>query len=105
MNNADINRRAAAIECYLDLEFGAAAPARVVWTNYKKELGAYHGALDYKESYTKAFMKQTAETVAAGSYDVSKLRVALDALVRECSLMASTDPGSYSHHSATRILD
>ncbi|MDD5410922.1 MAG: HEPN/Toprim-associated domain-containing protein [Methylobacter sp.] len=45
---ADINRRAAAIECYLDLEIGGYPPAKVVWTNYKKELAVYHGALEFK---------------------------------------------------------
>lgn len=40
----DINCRAAAIECYLDLNLRDHPPARIVWTNYKKELGAYQGA-------------------------------------------------------------
>ena len=86
---ADINRRAAAIECYLDLEIGDYPPAKVIWTNYKQELDAYHGALQYKETYAKAFLKQTSETLSAESYDVGKIRAVLDALVSECSSMAS----------------
>jgi hypothetical protein len=84
---ANINRRAAAIECYLDLAVGDGKPATVVWTNYKKELDAYQGALECKERYTKAFMRQTKETVAAGTYDVTKLRLALEALYAECRLI------------------
>jgi hypothetical protein len=86
---ADINRRAAAIECYLDLEIGSHPPAKVVWTSYKKELGTYQGALEHKEAYTKAFLKQTSETMASESYDVEKLRAVLDAIVSECSSMPS----------------
>jgi hypothetical protein len=87
---ADINRRGAAIECYLDLQrSGGQPPVKVIWTNYKKELGAYHGALEHKEGYAKAFLKQTAKTVSAGSYDVRKLRLVLDSLISECSSMAS----------------
>lgn len=70
----------------------------MVWTNYKKNLDLYHGALEYKESYTKAFLKQTVETVSTGAYYVDKLRVVLDALIGECCAIAievcsSTDTG------------
>ena len=83
VGTADINRRAAAIECYLDLDLAGYPPAKVVWTNYKRELDSYHGALEYKDSYTKAFLKQTCETLCAAGYDVSKLHAVLDAIVRE----------------------
>lgn len=89
VKSADINRRAAAVECYLDLQGDGQSPAKVIWTNYKQELGVYQGALEHKERYAKAFLKQTAKTVSAGSYDVSKLRLVLDALVSECSSIAS----------------
>ncbi len=85
--NADINKRAAAIECYLDLSAGE-LPPQVVWTNYKKELGIYQGALENKEAYTKTFLKQTGQNIAAGEYDVSKIRSVLDALVTECCSIA-----------------
>jgi hypothetical protein len=98
VTNADINGRAAAIECYLDLNLDGLPPAKVVWTNYKKDLDLYHGALECKESYTKAFLKQTVQTISAGTYCVDKLRVVLDALVAECCAAAietrnSTDTG------------
>lgn len=89
VNAADINRRAAAIECYLDLRLDDYPAAKVVWTNYKKDIESYQGALEFKESYAKAFLAQTPETLAAGRYDVSKIAVALQALLAECSTMAA----------------
>lgn len=91
VGTADINRRAAAIECYLDLNLAGYPPAKVVWTNYKREIDSYHGALEYKESYTKAFLNQTRETLSAGSYDVNKLRRVLDAIVQECTAIAANN--------------
>lgn len=91
VNNADINRGAAGIECYLDLTTGQYPPAKVIWTNYKKELDTYQGALEFKESYIEEFMRQTPSAISAGDYDASKLRAALDALVNECSAMAAGD--------------
>jgi len=64
------------------------SPANVRWTNYKKELGFYQGSLEYKETYTKEFMKQTPETISTGTYDTSKLVILLDSLIDECVKMA-----------------
>lgn len=88
LSTADINGRAAAIECYLDLELDGYPPANVVWTNYKKDLDVYHGSLEHKESYTKAFLKQTSETVSTGGYCVEKLRIVLESLFEECCAVA-----------------
>lgn len=88
LHNSDINRRAAAIECYLDLDVGGYPPAKVLWTNYKKSLSAYQGALEHKESYSKEFLKQTAETLAKGAYDVRKIEAVLDLLIAECTAIA-----------------
>lgn len=86
--NSDINGRAAAIECYLDLDLKGYGPANVVWTNYKKERNVYQGALDFKESYVRAFLEQTVDTIRDGGYDVRKLECVLSALVDECSGLA-----------------
>ena len=51
-HRADINGRAAAIECYLDV--GPTATVR--WNNYHKELGAYHGELVDKGDVMRAFL-------------------------------------------------
>jgi hypothetical protein len=88
LHNSDINRRAAAIECYLDLEAGGHPPAKVLWTNYKKGFGVYQGALEYKGSYVKEFLKQTTDTLADGSYDVRKIETVLDVLIAECTAIA-----------------
>src|SRR5262249_15234297 len=85
LRNSDINRRAAAIECYLDLGVGGHPPAKVLWTNYKKGLGVYQGALEHKGSYIKEFLKQTSDTLANGSYDVRKIEAVLDVLIAECT--------------------
>jgi hypothetical protein len=85
----DINGRAAAIECYLDLDLPGRSPAQVLWTNYKEGLNAYHGALEFKDSYMKHFLKQTAATLADGSYDARKLHRILNMLLNECSEIAA----------------
>jgi hypothetical protein len=88
IRSSDINGRAAAIECYLDLNLPQYGSASVVWKNYKKESDVYHGALEYKESYAKAFFDQTAETIRGGQYNVSKIERVLDALIDDCSRLA-----------------
>ena len=59
-----------------------------MWTNYKKTLGVYQGALECKESYVKEFLEQTPETIAEGSYDVSRIEAVLDLLIAECTAIA-----------------
>ncbi|MBU1315687.1 MAG: hypothetical protein KJ947_15770 [Alphaproteobacteria bacterium] len=84
---ADINGRAAAIECYLDLDLPAYGPAQVLWSNYKKEVGAWHGALQFKESYQRHFYDQSDDALRDGTYQSTKLAKLLDALVMEASLV------------------
>ncbi|MNG26819.1 hypothetical protein D3C84_1118580 [compost metagenome] len=60
----------------------------MTWTNYKEKLDVYQGALDFKESYAKAFYRATAESITSNEYDVSKLHIVLDALQHQCSQMA-----------------
>lgn len=88
VTTCDINGRAAAIECYLDLNLGGYEPAKVVWTNYKKERDIYQGSLEFKESYARAFLAQTAANIQSGSYDVRKLEMVLNALIEESSNLA-----------------
>ncbi|NWF17157.1 hypothetical protein HX785_26005 [Pseudomonas reactans] len=87
--NADINGCAAAIECYLDLELEGRPPAQVTWTNYKESLDVYQGALDFKDSYAKAFYNAALKDIESGRYDVSKLRTVIAALLKECSGLAA----------------
>ncbi|MGH9807700.1 MAG: HEPN/Toprim-associated domain-containing protein, partial [Terriglobia bacterium] len=88
VTNSDINCRAAAIECYLDLNLQEYGPPMVVWTNYKKERNVYQGALEFKESYARAFLNQTAKTIRTGRYDVRKLERVLEALIDESTRLA-----------------
>lgn len=85
VSKTDINGRAAAIECYLDLNLPGYGPPQVLWSNYKKEICAWHGALEFKESYQRHFYDQTEETLRQGPYDASKLEFLLDKLIEEAA--------------------
>ena len=89
IENADINGRAAAIECYLDLRLKNRPPAQVTWTNYKESLRIYQGALDFKDSYAKAFYDASQDSMASGTYDASKLHMVLQSIYTQCSDMAA----------------
>ena len=82
---ADINGRAAAIECYLDLTAERKSPAEVVWTAYKRDLDVYQGELLSKQTYTKTFLKD-ASTI--NGYDMSGLMAVLDMIFAECCAIA-----------------
>ena len=71
---SDINGRAAAIECYLDLD----KRARVRWTGYNQAIGAYQGELDGKTRYMRAFLQQRQRE---NEYDYSRLEQVLDILI------------------------
>lgn len=90
LNNADINGRAAAIETYLDLNLPGRPPAQATWSNYKKELGRWQGALDFKDSYVDRFMKLSSENLTTTGYDTSKIEAVLDAIIAKCSLIATS---------------
>ncbi|HAT2250265.1 TPA: hypothetical protein I8226_004502 [Aeromonas hydrophila] len=87
INTSDINGRAAAIECYLDLHLDQYPPAQITWSNFKKDIEAWHGVLDFKESYSKHFYDQSEDMLRNGSYDTSKLLKLIDALIRESGLV------------------
>ncbi len=89
INTCDINGRAAAIECYLDLHLAGYPPAKVLWSNYKPDVDAWHGALEYKDSYTKHFLVQSSDTIRNDGYDTSKLAEVLGALMAEASILVS----------------
>lgn len=89
VNISDINGRAAAIECYLDLRLDQYPPAQVRWSNFKKDIDAWHGALNFKESYSKHFYDQSDELLRNGNYDVSKLLKLIDILIREAGLVTA----------------
>ena len=94
LRNSDINGKAAAIECYLDLKVGKYPPAKVLWSSYKKSLKIYHGTLENKEFYTKEFLRRNSESITGGSYNTSKIETVLDILYSECTSMALESVGS-----------
>lgn len=87
VNVSDINGRAVAIECYLDLHLEQYPAPQITWSNFKKDINAWHGALDYKESYSKHFYAQTDEMLRSGNYDASKLLKLIDILIQEAGLV------------------
>lgn len=86
---SDINGRAAAIECYLDLNLPDRPPATVLWSNYKVDVDAWHGALEYKTSYAGRFLALTSET--ATGYDFRRIDAVLDHLVTVAIDLARAD--------------
>ncbi|WP_267965808.1 HEPN/Toprim-associated domain-containing protein [Methylobacterium oryzae] len=86
---SDINERAAAIECYLDLRIPGRPCAEVVWSNYKKEVDRWHGALEHKETYMRRFLDQSIESVLDGSYDTGKIRKIIEKLIEESIAMSA----------------
>lgn len=87
-HRANINNRAAAIECYLDLPVDAV----VRWSSYNTKIGAYQGELLDKEKYTRAFLDQRARSA---TYRFENIEALLDLIVstatdRREKLMAET---------------
>ena len=80
-HRADINGRAAAIECYLDV-----GPTAVVrWKNFHKELSVYHGELVGKGKIVDRFL---AQSNVNDNYDFSKIIAVLNMIVSECTAIS-----------------
>jgi hypothetical protein len=91
VSDTDINERAAAIECYLDLNLAGRPGPVVVWSNYNKEVDRWHGALDFKETYTKRFFDTKDAELLGGSYQTEKLEAVLNAIIVEATFLADGD--------------
>lgn len=89
VDTCDINGRAAAIECYLDLNLPGFPPPQVVWSNYKRDADTWQGALEHKETYMRHFLNQGDEALRGESYDTSKLEALLSALLQEATFLSS----------------
>lgn len=88
---SDINRRAASIECYLDLDWRMTERPAVRWTAYQSNTDTYQGALVNKEAYTKAFLKF--RDGVDDSYDFHKMDAVLDAIISTAVSMATVGDG------------
>lgn len=76
-HNANINGRAAAIECYLDLGQNAS----VRWSSFNRQTNSYQGELVNKQKYLRDFLNQRATRIG---YDYSKIIGVLDAICEQC---------------------
>ena len=81
---ADINGTAAAIECYLDLEYERLPNPVVMWTSFRKDVGSYQGELLNKGKYAKAFYKRSRDDLENGSYDFGRIARLLHSIYLEC---------------------
>lgn len=85
----NINGRAVAIECFLDLTYTEHEKAMIRWSNYKKDMDTYQGALENKDYYTKKFMKLKQGGEDYESYDLSKMATLVDCMIKACSNISS----------------
>jgi len=76
-HRTDINGRAAAIECYLDL--GSNPVVR--WISYNKALNSYHGVLEEKEHHLRRFLRLR---IRSRQYDFTRIEAVLDAIIDTC---------------------
>lgn len=85
----NINGRAAAIECYLDLTRGCLPQMEVEWGAKNNTLDRYQGELLGKTQAMKDFLNYKGEPDKHGSYDTRKLEAVLDVLQNACVSIAS----------------
>jgi hypothetical protein len=81
----NINGRAAAIECYLDLRWEQAKQPAVRWAAYNEKLHCYQGVLVGEELYARKFLDL--RRIEPG-YDFSRLTHVLNIIVKTCATMA-----------------
>ena len=67
---ADINGRAAAIECYLELP----PNCRIRWNNYDRNAGAYQGAIDQTQTQKTTQQAIFLKTKSGDEYPFTRLR-------------------------------
>lgn len=75
----NINGRAVAIECFLDLRSTEFLP-RVRWNSYNKGEQKYQGELERKDEYVRAFKSAS---LTSGEYNSAKLKYLVDWLISE----------------------
>lgn len=74
----NINGKAVAIECFLDL---SKSKPKIRWTNYNKDFDAYQGSLENKDNYVREFKRVKN---ANDDYDFTKLTKLLDEIYKKC---------------------
>jgi hypothetical protein len=86
--HTDINGKAAAIECYLDLRRKGLPSPVVRWTAFNRELERYQGELQHKTQYMKDFLRLRHLDKA---YQRRRIDTVLDALIQECVAIAEAE--------------
>lgn len=79
ISKENINGKAASIEVYLDIDQNSSFLPKVRWTNYVEKIQQYHGALERKNDYLKAFKSITKKS----NYNFSKLEIVLASIYNE----------------------
>lgn len=74
----DINGKAVAIECFLDM---SNSQPKIRWTNYNKDYDTYQGSLENKDDYVRSFKKIKS---IKDNYDFSRLTRLLDEIYKNC---------------------
>ena len=82
---SDINGKAAAIECYLDLTRRGLPEPIVRWSSFNKEAGVYQGEIEHKKQYIKDFLSLKSPL---DEYETTKIEEVLNALMKECVKIA-----------------
>ena len=75
----DVNKKAVAIECFLDFSSVNFEP-RVRWFSYNKKFDSYQGAIEQKDDLSKKFYDTD---LSKEKYDISKLTILIDYIL-EC---------------------
>lgn len=78
---ADINGKAAAIECYLKLP----PNCRIRWSNYEPKAQAYQGSIDQTSKEKSVQQEEFLRTNRADEYPFAKMEKVLDAIVEACT--------------------
>lgn len=86
---ADINRRAASLECYLDLSRRGLPEVVVQWGGFNDIAGSYQGSLKGKTQFMNDFLGYRGKEDRRGAYDFMKLEKVLDVLVGACVEIAT----------------
>jgi regulatory protein YycH of two-component signal transduction system YycFG len=73
----------------LDLSYLTSNTAEVLWSNYKKDIGAWQGALQNKESYMRTFLALKSITLKESNYHIEKIERVLDALIEKAIILVS----------------
>lgn len=91
----DINGRAVAMECFLDLSWRSQSRPYIRWTSYLKGTDSYQGELADKEKYSRLFMELRRREAG---YSFDKLEVVLDIIAKECAEIAWHEANPFFRH-------